>query len=391
MTASARLDTACVHAGAIDLPVETPPLAAPIFQASVFETPTLELVVRALDAEPGHYSYSRTANPTVHAFETALAAVEGAEAAVATASGMGAISAALFAHLRPGDRLVTTPALYGTTLRLMDDLLAGVGVIVEHLPEGGALAAELPADTKVVYTETIANPLLQVADLPRLADLAHRAGAILVVDNTFATPYHCLPLAQGADLVLHSATKYIGGHSDLMAGAVAGAQDVLAPVRAAASTLGTPAAPLDAWLALRGLRTLHLRLARHAANAAAVAAHLAAHPAVEATHYPGLAASPDHAVASRVLRDGFGGMVSFALPGGRAEIGRFLARLQLIRFAASLADVATTISHPATTSHRDLTPAAREGMGIGEGLLRLSVGIEAPEDILADLDRALEG
>lgn len=388
-------DTLCVRAGAKvpGLEMATPPVSPPIFQTSVFETPDLAALDRAMSGEAGAYVYSRHANPTVAAFEAAVAALEGAEAAVATSSGMGAITAALVSRLKTGDGVVTTSALYGNTRQLLDAYLAPLGVAVHHLAADAIVADGVPPGTRIVFTEPISNPLLVVADIPRLAETAHAIGARLVVDNTFATPYHCRPLALGADIVVHSATKYLGGHGDLIAGVAAGPAALIEPVRRAARVLGVNGAPLEAWLALRGLRTLHLRMARHADNAARVAAFLADHPKVRAVHYPGLPDHPTCATARRILERGFGGMVAFDLAtgeaDGRAAFERFLGGLTMIPFAASLADVGTMLSHPATTSHRDLLAAERAALGIGEGLVRLSCGIEAADDIVADLARGL--
>lgn len=392
---SLDFDALCVHSGRAvpGLGMATPPVSPPIFQASVFETPDLATSDRAFAGEPGTYVYSRYGNPTVAAFETAVAALEGAEAAVASASGMGAITGTLVGHLGAGDAVVTTAALYGNTRQLLDAYLAPLGVAVHHRAAEDIVAGGLPPRTRLVYAETISNPALVVADIPHLAEAAHGAGALLVVDNTFATPYHCRPLALGADVVIHSATKYLGGHGDLIAGVAAGPAAIIGPVRKAVRVLGASAAPLEAWLALRGLRTLHLRMARHAANAAAVAAFLAGHPKVAAVHYPGLPTHATHAIAGRILGAGFGGMVAFDLaaapPDGRAAFERFLGALAMIPCAPSLADVGTMLLHPASTSHRELSAADRAAQGIGEGLVRLSCGIEAARDIVADLERGL--
>lgn len=393
--ASSSLATACVHAGA---PLAgdatlTSPLVPPIQQASAYETPSLDIVARALDGEAGFYSYGRNANPTVAGWERAVAELEGAEAGVAAASGMGVVSGTLLGLLAPGQRLVSTQELYGSTKKLMDTLVASRGVEVRHVPAPMLLAEGLPPGTDLLYTETLSNPLLAVADLPALAALARAGGALLVVDNTFATPYHCRPLALGADLVLHSASKYLGGHADLIAGLACGRVELVARVRDTVVTLGAPLAPLEAWLALRGLRTLAVRLARQSENAAAVAQQLAAARlpggAVEAVWYPGLAEHPTHAAAVATLTQGYGAMVAFRLAGGRPAVARFLAALSLIRFAATLGDVSSTVSHPASTSHRGLPPGERQAAGIDEGVLRLSVGLEAVDDIIADLERGL--
>jgi cystathionine beta-lyase/cystathionine gamma-synthase len=388
------LATTCVHAGAAraDEAALTSPLVPPLYQASAYETPSLDIVARALDGEAGLYSYGRNANPTVAGWERAVAELEGAEAGVAAASGMGVVSGTLFGLLAPGQRLVSTLELYGSTKKLMDSYLASRGVAVQHLPAPVLLADGLPPETDLLYTETVSNPLLAVADLPALASLARAGGALLVVDNTFATPYHCRPLTLGADLVLHSASKYLGGHADLIAGVACGRAELVAKVHDTIVTLGAPLAPLEAWLALRGLRTLAVRMARQSENAAAVAEHLAerlANGEVEALWYPGLAEHPTHPAAVASLAHGYGAMVAFRLAGGRPAVARFLAALRLIRFAATLGDVSTTVSHPATTSHRGLAPAERQAAGIDDGVLRLSVGLEALDDILADLARGL--
>ena len=380
------------------------PASPPIVTASAFRLPDLESIERAEGGAPGLWAYSRIANPTVDGFERALAAIEGAEAAVATASGMGAITATLLELLKPGDRLVTTDALYGTTRRLIDERLAPLGIVIEHLPQSDLLAGgALPPDTRVLYTEAISNPLLRVADVPALATLARGVGAVLVVDATFATPVHADPLGQGADIVIHSASKYLGGHSDLITGVVAGAASTITPIRKAVSMLGTNASPFDTWLARRGLRTLHLRVARQSANAAAVADWLAERGRTIQVLYPGRADHPDHGIASRVLRDGFGGMVTFELAAGaagvagqgeggdgRAAVSRFLTGLRMIGLVPSLAGVETTVSHPTTTSHRGMTAEALARAGISDGMVRLSCGVESIDDILEDLGRGLD-
>ncbi len=386
-------DARCVHGDrhAGEAGVEggaSVPASPPIITASAFRLSDLESVDRALAGEPGLWAYSRSANPTVDGFERAMAAIEGAESAVATASGMGAITATFLELLRPGDRLVTTEALYGTTRRLIDERLSTLGIAAEHIPQSELLVAgALPPDTRVVFTEMISNPLLRVADVPALADLAHGVGAVLVVDATFATPFHADPLGQGADIVIHSASKYLGGHSDLITGVVTGGESMIEPIRRAVSMLGTNASPFDTWLALRGLRTLHLRVARQSANAAVVASWLAERNETSRVLYPGRADHPDHSIASRVLRDGFGGMLTFELPDGRPAASRLLSELRMIGIVPSLAGVETTVSHPTTTSHRGMTTEALAGTGISEGMIRVSCGVEATEDIIDDLRR----
>lgn len=386
-------DAACTHAGELELGMKTPPLSPPIVRASVFAPADLEAVERAITGEADHWAYARNANPTVDAFQRAVAAIEGAETAVAAASGMGAIGAVLLGLCGPGDRIVSTDALYGVTRRLMAERLAPAGVAIEHRDPASITApgTVLPQDTRLLYTELIANPLLEVADLPALAKAAHAVGALLVVDATFATPALCRPLALGADIVIHSATKYLGGHGDLVLGVAAGPADAMALAHRAMATFGASADPTAAWLALRGLRTLHLRVARHSENGAAAAAWLETRPEVSRVWHPSLRSHPTHEIAERVLDPGGqrGGMVSFELTGGRPAVDRFLSGVRMIRLAPSLADVTTTLSYPATTSHRGLDPEQRAAAGITDGVLRLSCGLERAQDVIDDLGLGL--
>jgi cystathionine beta-lyase/cystathionine gamma-synthase len=341
--------------------------------------------------EPGYYIYSRSANPNVVAFERTVAALEGAEAAVATGAGMAAISSMLVALLSPGDHVVVGRDMYGSTTALLGGPLARFGIALSAAAddEASSFAAAMRPATKLLLVETVSNPLMRVADVPALAEVAHSAGALLAVDASFTSPALSRPLEQGADIVLHSATKYLGGHSDVTAGVVAGTNAVADAVRAVRNLFGTVCSPLDAWLALRGIKTLALRMERHSSNAFAVARFLAGQPKVRHVYFPGLADDAGYERACRLFPRGTGGMLSFELDGGRAEAERFIGGLSLIRFAASLADVATTISHPALTSHRAMAPLERARLGITDGLIRVSVGIESADDICADLARGL--
>ncbi len=383
-------ETRCVHAGD-EIDVRTRPVAPPLYATSVFETPTLEIADRAMTGDPGYYAYSRNANPTVVALEQAVAALDSGVGAVATASGMGAISTLFLALLATGDRVVAAHDLYGTTTTLLSGPLAGFGIATDFVDASDVRAVEAACrpGTRLLLVETVSNPLMRVVDIPALAAMAHACGALLAVDASFTTPALSQPLAQGADVVVHSATKYLGGHSDVTAGVVVADSDVTERVRRIRTTFGAVCSPLDAWLTLRGLKTLALRMERHSANAQCAAEFLGRHPKVRRVHYAGLKTDPHHDVARRVLPRGTGGMLSFEIDGGRDPVDRFIAALKLIRFAPSLADVATTLSHPASTSHRGLNPGAREKLGITDGLIRLSVGIESPDDICADLERGL--
>jgi cystathionine gamma-synthase len=390
MPGPGSFDSKCAHVGEAEV-IATMPVAPPLYLTSVFETPDLAAAGRAMDGEPGQYIYSRNANPTVAAFERAVSVLDGGEAAVAFASGMGAISTLFLSLLKPGDAVVASDDLYGSTAILLAGPLAGLGVSVTTADPGdpGAVEAALTPSTRLIFVETVSNPLMRVADVPALADVAKRHGCALAVDASFTSPALSRPLAQGADFVVHSATKYLGGHSDLTAGVAVGRREMMERLRQSRTLYGPPCSPLDAWLALRGMKTLALRMARHTSNGAHVAGFLCAHAKVRRVYYPGLNGDPSHAIASRVLPHGSGGMLSFEVDGGAPAVDRFISGLSMVRFAASLADVTTTLSHPASTSHRGLTPERRAELGIGDGLVRLSVGIESPDDICADLEQGL--
>ncbi|MDP9237193.1 MAG: PLP-dependent aspartate aminotransferase family protein [Chloroflexota bacterium] len=384
-------ETQCVHAGDA-VGATNGPISPPLVLSSVFETPTLEMAGRAIRGEPGAYIYSRDANPTVVMLERALAALEGAEAAVATGSGMGAISTLFVALLSAGDHVVMARELYGATVLLLSQYLSRFGVWATAADATNLVAVEaaIQPNTKLIFVETVSNPLMRLADLPSIAEMAHRRGVLLAVDATFTTPVLSRPLAQGADLVMHSATKYLSGHSDVTAGIVAGNEPLIRKVGAARKFFGPTCSPLDAWLTLRGLKTLALRVERHTANAQQLAELLEQHPRVSRVCYAGLAASPQRELAACLLPRGAGGMLSFEIDGGRTAVDRFIAALRIARFAASLGDVSTTISHPAVTSHGCLSIDERGALGISDGLIRVSVGIESIDDLCADFERGLD-
>lgn len=387
----AHLETLCAEVE--EQPVSlTQPLALPIVPASVFEVDSLETLDEISEGRASGFIYTRDGNPTQAALERLVARLEGAEAGLACASGMGAVAAALLTDLESGDRIVAATALYGRTVALLNGPLARLGVRTDYVDLTDATAAEraLATPAAAVIVETISNPLLRIADLALLAQLTHAAGARLIVDNTFATPYHCRPLVYGADVVVHSGTKYLGGHSDVTNGVLLGSADLVNRARTTMSTFGAPASPFDCWLTVRGVKTLALRMERASANAQAIAEFLAQRPAtVTAVHYPGLASHPEHRLAGEMLQRGCGAMVAFELAGGEAAASAFVRGLRRIRLAPSLGDVSTTISHPTKTSHRSLGEAARLAAGITPGLIRLSAGIEHVDDIIADLDAAL--
>jgi cystathionine gamma-synthase len=386
-------ETAAVHAGRLAIP-ENRPSSPPLFQASSYEFEDLADVEAIYAGARAGKIYGRYGGPNGQQFEEAIADLEGAEAAVGAASGMAAIDAALGTNVRPGDAIVATREIYGGTYALLDSDYHQRGVRVVPVDQQdlaavtAALARERP---RVLYVEALTNPLVHVADLPALATAAHAAGALLVVDATFATPALVRPVAHGADLVVHSVGKYLGGHGDVGAGVLAGRADLVAAARAQLVRRGATLPHFEAWLALRGVRTLALRMARHSANAAAVAAFLAQSPAIAAVHHPSRSAHPQHALAARLYPHGTGGIVAFDLAGGSEAVDPFLCGLGRIAIVHSLGEVATTISYPAVSSHRPLPPDERRALGVGDATLRLSVGIEHPDDIVADLARALAG
>jgi cystathionine gamma-synthase len=342
--------------------------------------------------EKRRYDYTRSGNPTRDLLAEALAGLEGGCGAVVTATGMAAIALVLEATLKPGDRLLVPHDGYGGSWRLFN-ALAGKGrfeLITADLTDPRALAAALARSPKLVWIETPSNPLLRITDLRFVIEAAQRAGAQVVVDNTFLSPALQNPIAFGADLVVHSTTKYINGHSDVVGGAVV-ARDpaVLESLVWWANALGLTGSPFDSFLTLRGLRTLDARLRVHQENAAALADFLATQAAVAAVHYPGLATHPGHALALRQQR-GFGAMLGFELAGGEPAVRAFLDGLRQVTLAESLGGVESLIAHPATMTHAAMSAEARARAGIGDGLLRLSVGIEALQDLRADLESALD-
>ncbi len=343
----------------------------------------------ALGRRPGHI-YSRNTNPTVHALEEKLRIMEGAGAATSFATGMAAISNTLFALLSPGQRVVSVKDTYGGTSKLFTEFLPKLQVAVTLCDTGdhAQIEAAVAEGCDLLYLETPTNPTLKVLDLERLAAAGHRAGAVVVADNTFATPINQNPIPLGADLVVHSATKFLGGHADALGGLVCGDPELVARIYHYREITGATLDPMAAFLLLRGMKTLDLRIQRQNASALAIARWLQAQPGVSAVNYPGLESHPNHDVARRQMR-GFGGVLSFALAGGFEAVRRVLPKLNFAHRAANLGAVETVAGPPATTSHVECTAAEREAMGIPEGLIRYSIGIEDPADLMADLERAL--
>jgi len=376
-----KFATQAIHAGQEPDPT-TGATITPIYQTSTYTQP-------ALGKHKG-YEYSRTGNPTRTALETCLAALEGSTFGLAFASGMAAISAVL-SLLEAGDQVVACDDLYGGTYRIFEHVLRRARLDFRYVR-----AVDIPAyeqaiqeNTHMIWIESPTNPLLDLVDIAEVAAIAHRHGLLLVVDNTFASPYLQQPLALGADIVVHSTTKYINGHSDVIGGAVICArQDLHERIQFYQNATGGVPSPFDAWLTLRGVKTLAVRMRQHEENAMAVAQFLREHPGVRAVFYPGLESHPGHALARRQMR-GFGGMVSFDLRGTRADTAAFLSRLRLFALAESLGGVESLACHPATMTHASIPAEERERRGVTETLIRLSVGIEDVEDLIDDLDQAL--
>jgi cystathionine gamma-synthase/methionine-gamma-lyase len=392
MNDTLHFDTLAVHAGE---PAERPrPTVMPVYTSSSYLYETTDALDAAF-AGAGPF-YQRNGNPTNRAFEDACAALEGAEGAVAFGSGMAALHGALLAAgVRAGDSIVAARDLYGITAKLLREVFTAMGVTTHFVDTTDAAAVRSAVSDfqpRAVVSESLSNPLLKVSDVSALAEAAHAENATLIVDNTFGSPWLFSPLALGADMVMHSATKYLGGHGDALGGVVAAAQPYLAPLRTAATVVGAVLGPFEAAMLSRGLKTLALRMERHNANAMALATWLETHPMVDRVFYPGLPTHPQLEIAARQFGGrGFGGMVSFDLKNGNREnAGKFIDALTLALPGPTLGDVTTLVMYPAIASHRAFTPEQRKDLGISDGLIRLSVGIEDPEDIRADLERGLD-
>jgi cystathionine gamma-synthase len=385
-------ETLAIHAGQEPDPA-TGAVVPPIYQVSTYKQDAVGAPRGGGGTGPGRwiegYEYSRTANPTRGALEECLAALEGGTRALAFASGMAAEDCLLRTVCRPSDHVLIPSDAYGGTYRLMDKVFQAWGVSYRPVPVSEPAAVRNALQDKparVVWLETPTNPLLSIANISALADIAHEAGALLVVDNTFASPYLQQPLALGADVVVHSTTKYIGGHSDVVGGALVLADaDLAERIAFNQNATGAAGGPFDAWLTLRGIRTLGVRMDRHCQNAQRVADMLAAHPRVAEVFYPGLASHPGHEVAAKQMR-GFGGIVSFRSAGGEAEAVALCGRTRLFTLGESLGGVESLIEHPGRMTHASATGSALE---VPPDLVRLSVGIETCEDLLEDLRSAL--
>ncbi|MCZ7584187.1 MAG: aminotransferase class I/II-fold pyridoxal phosphate-dependent enzyme [Deltaproteobacteria bacterium] len=387
--------TACVHGRKHlgkhdeDFPIRS--VSTPIYMSSTFAFASAEEGAAIFDGSQQGYVYTRIGNPTVMALEKELAYLEGTDQAIAFASGMAAISSVILALCRPGDNLVATHCLYGGTHKLLDEMVPRLGLETRFVSGTNldAIAAACDGRTRLIFTESPANPTMEIVDLEALAGLAKTNGVPLVVDNTFATPYLQNPVDMGAEIIVHSATKYIGGHGDTVAGLVCGSGEFIDRLRGEyLRDLGAAISPFNAWLLLRGLKTLPVRIDRHCENATAVAQYLNYHPRVERVAYPGLKNHPQHDLAKRQMRD-FGGMLAFDVEGGR-DAGRVLCNnVRLCTLAVSLGDVDTLIEHPASMTHSTYSEEQLAAAHIGPGMIRLSVGLEDADDLIEDLRQAL--
>ena len=373
--------TRAIHAGQDPDPA-TGATIVPIYATSTY--------TQAAPGQHKGYEYSRSGNPTRAALETCLASLEEGERGLAFASGLAATTGVFAGLLKPGDEVVASADLYGGTFRLLDKVFKPWGLVTKYTDDSSPAGFEklMTKATKIVWIETPTNPLLQILDIAALAELAHKHGALLAVDNTFASPYLQRPLTLGADLVVHSTTKYLGGHSDVVGGAVIGRKELLEPIKFYQNAAGGVPGPFDAFLTLRGLKTLAVRMERHCANAGHLAAWLKQQPQVERVFYPGLPEHPGHAVAARQMR-GFGGMISLKLKGGAEAARRFMSRTKLFSLAESLGGVESLVCHPATMTHASIPIEIRSARGVDDGLIRLSVGIEDVKDLEGDLRNAL--
>lgn len=373
-------------------PLPTTPHAPPIYPTSVWQCDSPEQADDLLSGREAGYVYQRDGHPNAYLLGEKCRQLHGAERAAVTGSGMGALAAALLSQLSAGDHAVVGSRVYGKTLTLfgIEAKLLGIETSIVDTCDLAATAAAMQLNTRLVLAETIANPLLEVADLAALAEIAHRGGAVLLVDNTFASPILCRPLELGADLVMESLTKTMNGHSDVILGLLCGREAVWSRVPQVLSAWGLASSPFDCWLAERGLATAHLRIERACENALEAAEFLASQtPRVASVFYPGLAQHPQHALAQKQFGGRFGTIVAFNLAGGRSAADAFIARARKIPFCPSLGELSTTLSHPETTSHRGMTQPQRAALGITGGTIRLSVGTESAQFIRAALAEGL--
>lgn len=392
-----KFSTRVIHSGEVDLMKKVAssvsvPKVMPIFMSSVFsfdDVPTLDSVY---DGSAEGYVYSRMTNPGTDAVCEVLASAEGCDSGIAFSSGMAAITTALIGSVRAGDHIISSPVLYGGVWDFLANEITRFGVevtFVDFLTDD--VEKYIKSNTKVIYTETITNPLMEVMDIPAISEIAHKHGCKLIVDNTFATAVIAKPLSLGADIVVYSATKYLGGHSDIIGGAVLSNKDTINHLHRFSTLYGATMSPFDAWLLTRSLRTLELRVKKHSENALKVAKFFESHPKIEKVYYPGLESSHYYELGQKLFVEGrCGGMVSADIKGGEEAASKFIAECETIKFVPSLAGVSTTISYPAKTSHRAYSKEQMEACGISAGQLRFSIGLEDADDIIAEFEKVLE-
>jgi methionine-gamma-lyase len=383
--------TLAVHAGEAPCPA-TGALDTPIYQSTTFVSADADEMAAVYGEQKPGYMYTRYGNPTIHALETKLAALEGGEAALATASGMAAVSTAILGYVKAGDHVVSGRSIYGASYNFLNKKLPRMAASATFVESSRVEDFEkaIRPNTRLIYFETPSNPVLEVVDLAAVATLGRARGIPTVVDNTFASPALQQPLGLGVTVVVHSATKYLCGHGDAMGGAIIGPREYISLlVHEVIRDYGGVISPFNAWLILRGIRTLHLRMPAHCSNAQRVAEFLDGHAQVERVYYPGLPQHPGHEVAKKQM-SAFGAMISFEAKGGYEGGKQVMDRVKLFARAASLGDTRSLIVHPASTSHRAVPPEDRRAIGITDGLVRLSVGVEAAEDLISDLDQALQ-
>ena len=377
--------------GGRDVPSASRPLTPPIYQTNVYVFEDMDTVESVWEGKTSGFVYGRYGTANHAMLEDLVAGLEGAEAAVACASGMGATTALLLGLFTAGDHIVSARDLYGSTTAFLDDegRRLGIDTVFVDATDPALLLGALRPNTRAVFVESLSNPLLRMVDLETVAAPLAARGIDLIVDSSLASPAVMRPLEHGATIVMHSLTKFISGHGDVTGGIVLGSKATMDRVRAAMIRSGTNLGPFDAWLATRGARTLVVRLERQCASALTLAGFLEGHAAVARVHYPGLPSHPQHALAQRLMPRLHGAMLSFDLRGGAVAVERFMARTRLLEFAPSFGDVATTWTYPARTSHRRVAEEEQAAMGIGPGLIRVSVGLEDPDDLIADLGGAL--
>ncbi|MCL5005678.1 MAG: PLP-dependent aspartate aminotransferase family protein [Acidobacteria bacterium] len=391
MTKELEFATLAVHAGESPCPA-TGALDTPIYQSTTFVSANADEMAAVYGEEKIGFMYTRYGNPTTRALEAKLAALEGGESALATASGMAAVSSAILGYVKSGDHVVAAQSIYGATYNFFNKKLPRMGASATFVssPNVEAFEKALRPNTRLIYFETPSNPVLEVIDIAAVVRLARSRGIPTIVDNTFASPALQRPLELGITAVVHSATKYLCGHGDAMGGAIIGSREYISLLlHEIIRDFGGVISPFNAWLILRGIRTLHLRMPAHCSNAHRIAEFLAGHPTVERVNYPGLAHHPGHLIAKKQM-SAFGAMISFEAKGGYEGGKRVMDGVKLFARAASLGDTRSLIVHPASTSHRAVPPEDRRAIGISDGLVRLSVGIEAVDDLIADLDQALQ-